>query len=366
MNINELSVDIFFHYLTYLSSSDIISLCSCNRKFYNYGTNSRFGVRWKFLIDKTYGDIYDYSSLLSQIQDQVRSDLGSEHIKTEPNYLVYTQLIDLLDPISQLMIDYRQNDLLSFNDSKFTHNQRFLALCLLNRRYKIEDWLPGSKYSQFIDIMDGKSISSYDFEWMVKKLAKQGNVKGLMWLKERGADLHYDSDAAFISAVENGRLSAVKFLTEQGADINLNNGLALHIASKDGDLPIVRFLTEQGADIHIDHDFALGWASDNNRLEVVKYLVEHGTDIHEVDDRALRWASSCGHLSVVKYLLEQGANIHAQNEHALRWASLRGHLEIVKYLVEQGADIHANDDEALRWAQRSNNEAVVEYLESLP
>ena len=333
IDLSKLPIDIFFHYLTYLSFQDIISLCSCNRKFYNYGINSRYSIRWKFLIDKTYGDIYDYSNLLSQIQDQVRTDLGSEHIKTEHNYLVYTQLINLLDPVSQLMIDYCQNNSVSWNDKKYTKVQKFLALFLLNKRDEIEHWLPGSKYFRFVDIMDGKSISPHDLGWMVKKLAKQGNVKGLMLLSERGADLHYDSGAALISAVENGRLSAVKFLTEQGADINLNNGLALHIASRDGDLPIVRFLTERGADIHIDHDFALGWASDKNRLEIVKYLVEHGADIHEVDDRALRWASSSGNLSVVKYLVEQGANIHAQNGHALRWASQQGHLEMVKYLV---------------------------------
>ena len=356
MNFDKLPVDIFFQYITYLSFQDIISLSSCNRCFHDYSTNSRYGIRWKFLIDKTYCDVYDYTALLAQ----VGTDLESEH-----NYLVYTRLIKLLDPISQLMIYYHQGDFVSWNDEKYNRIQIFLALFLLNERDEIEHWLPSSKYFRFIDMMDGKSISLYDLRWMVKKLAKQGNVKGLMLLSERGADLHYDSEAALISAVENGRLSAVKFLTEQGADINLNNGLALHIASRNGDLPIVRFFTEHGADIHIDHDFALGWASDKNRLEVVKYLVEHGADIHEVDDRALRWASSSGNLSMVKYLVEQGANIHAQDDHALRWASSSGNLSMVKYLVEQGADIHANDDEALRWAQRSDHEAVVEYLESL-
>ena len=53
------------------------------------------------------------------------------------NYLVYTQLINFLDNITQLMIYHRQGDGDNFKSDKYDMRERFLALFLLRRKDEI-------------------------------------------------------------------------------------------------------------------------------------------------------------------------------------------------------------------------------------
>ena len=109
--LSSLPIDVFIHHITYLPFHDVISLCSTSSSLQDYCSNPRHSSRWKLLIDSTFSSVYDYHNKLTKIQQKVGADY---------NYLVYTQLINLLDPITQLMIYYRQGDMGSFNDRKFT------------------------------------------------------------------------------------------------------------------------------------------------------------------------------------------------------------------------------------------------------
>ncbi len=356
-HLSKLPVDLFIQQITYLPFEDVISVCKANTKLHRYC--SEFNIQWKALINNTFGNVYGYQDKLKVIW----SKLGvKENIY---NYSIYTQLVKLLDPITQLMIYYRQGDMKSFDDPKFKQNQRFLALFLLGDKDKMEDYLPSESYRPFISILNGAKISQYTLNNMSIEMSQEGSVKGVIMMLDKGADIRDQDDRALRRASQEGHLEVVKYLAGLGANIHAQDDKAMRWASENGHLAVVKYLVEHGANIHAVGDSALRSASINGRLDVVKYLTEKGADIHAVDDWALIEASHNGHLEVVKYLVEQGANIHANNDEALRLASQSGHLEVVKYLTEHGANIHADNDEALKFASVNGHLEVVKYLESV-
>ncbi len=263
--LSRLPVDVFIKEITYLPFDNVISVCKTNTTLHNYCTNSRYTNSWKLLIDTTFSGIYNYDDHLNNIRAKLGIDEGTY------NYLIYTHLVKVLDPITQLMIYYRQGDTNSFDNQNYDNTQRFLALFLLGEKYKMKNYLPSGDYLPFISMLGGDKISQHSLDKMLIEMAKEGSVKGVSMMLSKGADIHAQNDLALMWASLKGHLEVVKYLTEHGAD-----------------------------DVH--NDLALRLASEKGHLEVVKYLVEHGADVHALDDAALRWASQYGHLDVVKYL----------------------------------------------------------------
>ncbi len=263
--LSQLPVDLFIQQMTYLPFDDVISVCQANTTLHNYCINSKYNNNWKNLIDNTFSSIYNYDDYLKEIRNKLKVN------DTVYNYLVYTHLVELLDPITQLMIYYRQGDKI-FDSPNFTNVQKFLALFLLGKKDKMKIYLPSDNYLPFINMLEGDKISQNILDKLLAEMAEEGSVKGLSMMLSKGADVHADDDYSLIIAIQHGH------------------------------------------------------------LEVVKYLTEHGSNVHGLNDCALAWASQKGHLEIVKYLVEQGANIHNRNDYSLRWASRKGHLEVVKYL----------------------------------
>ena len=356
--LSRLPVDVFIQEITYLPFQDVVNVCSANVKLRAFCNDPTYNTKWKALINNTFKDsVYSYDDKLVKLW---------EKLNTEPetyNYLVYTRLVKLLDPVTQAMIYYRQGDMKSFE--QLTQVQKFLAMFLLNKSYEMKNYLPNDNYVPFISMLSGDKIDQNILNKMLIEMAKEGNMKGLKYFEEKGANISAEVDRALGVASREGHLEVVKYLVEHRADIHAGNDLALALASQKGHLEVVKYLVEQGANVRALDDGALRVASENGHLEVVKYLVEHGANVHALDDLALALASQKGHLEVVKYLVEHRANIHALDDYALVLASSRGHLEVVKYLIENGANIHARDDGALRWARKNGHLDVVTYLESL-
>ncbi len=263
--LSQLPVDLFIQNITYLPFNEVISVCKANKTLHNYCTNSRYNNRWRKLIYDTFGNIYNYDNHLKEIRNKL--NLGQDVY----NYLVYSHLVKLLDPITQLMIYYRQGYNI-FDSPNYNNTQRFLALFLLGKKDKMIQYLPSNYYLRFINMLEGYKMDQNILNWMLIDMAKEGSAQG------------------------------------------------------------VSMMLSKSANIHAKDDLALIWASRNGHLEVVKYLIENGADVHAWHNYALRWASEKGHLDVVKYLIENGANVHADNDRALGWASENGHLEVVKYL----------------------------------
>jgi len=276
--LSQLPVDVFIQQITYLPFKDVVSVCSANQRLRNFCTNPNYRTNWKRLIDNTFQNTVEgYQDKLNQLWNKLGSSKGTY------NYLVYTQLVKLLDPVTQGMIYYLQGDMESFN--QLTQRQKFLAMFLLKKPGEMEKHLPHEIFEDmdyfFLRVTEllegGHKLDQIDLNQMLRVMALEGNRKGIKYLVERGADIHTLNDKA------------------------------LRIASGKGHLDVVKYLVEQGANVHANHEDALKKASKRGHLDVVKYLVEQGADIHANDDAAVRGASRGGHLDVVKYLIEQGA-----------------------------------------------------------
>ncbi len=322
-HLSQLPVDVFIKEITYLPFDDVISVCQTNKTLHNYCTNSSYNNKWRQLIDDTFGNIYDYQNKLNQVRNKLNLNDGVY------NYLIYTQLVKLLDPVTQLMIYYRQGDTKFFDSSQYNNIQQFLALFLLGEKNEMMKYLPSDTYLPFISMLKGNKIDQNILDIMLLEMVKEGSMKGISVMLSKGANINVTRTLQRAKYIRY--LEVVKYLVDLGAPIHALNS-AMIISSSYGNLPVVKYLTEKGANIHDGNDDALRWASENGHLEVVKYLVERGANVHADYDWALRSASREGYLEVVRYLVENGADVHARDDYALRLASQNIHLEVVKYL----------------------------------
>ncbi len=326
MNIDYLSqlpVDLFIKQITYLPFDDVISVCKANKTLYNYCINSKYNIRWRNLINNTFDNIYNYQKYLEDIRKKLRLSEGIY------NYLVYSHLVKLLDPITQLMIYYRQCDMNSFDSPHYNNIQRFLSLFLLGKKDKIRDYLPDNNYLPFINMLEGHKTDE-----MITTMVYEGSVEGVSMMLSEGVNIHPHHDDMIVAS-EWGHLEVVKYLVEHGADVHAEDDAALELASMNGYLKIVEYLTEKGANIHTEDDWALRHACQSGHLEVVRYLVEHGANVHAGDDEPIKWAIQQGHLNIVRYLVENGADVRVypvRRGYALKWDSENKHVEVVRYL----------------------------------
>jgi len=157
MDLTSLPIDLFIQYITYLPFDSVVNICNTNKTLHNKCTDSKYNTNWRVLINETFGNIYDYKLKLRQIWKKFGMTEDTY------NYIVYTRLINYLDPITQLMIYYRQGDQDNFYSDRFNITQRDAALSLL-----------------------GEKETDYNLSWMIK----QGNIRGIKHLLDKGADLN--------------------------------------------------------------------------------------------------------------------------------------------------------------------------------
>ena len=217
----KIPVDIFLKTITYLPFGDVISACSTDQKFYSYCNDPNYNIRWKILIDNTFIHIYEYYHKLEKLW----KELGYE--KDTYNYMVYTQLVKLLDPITQLMIYHKQKDLESFNDPKFNGLERFLAMYLLNNVEGMEKYLPSCDFKIFL--RDHPSLNNLNE--MLTSMAAHGSPLGVKLLLDRGANIHAQNDQALRWASEREYPEVVQLLLDRGADIHADYDGALRSTS---------------------------------------------------------------------------------------------------------------------------------------
>lgn len=204
--LNELPIDLFIKYITYLPFSDVNKLCSTNLKLRSYCTNPKYNNRWKNLIDNTFSGIYNYQYHLDEIRQRYNLPNNSY------NYLIYTQLIKNLDPITQLMIYYRQGDIKSFNDKGFNDkgfnaNQRLLSKFILSTPEERTKYLTDRGYSDTVDSM-------------LFDMVTEGNIKGVEILKNMGGDIVQRGEV-LLQASFKDNLEMVKYLLKQAEDNKL-------------------------------------------------------------------------------------------------------------------------------------------------
>lgn len=260
MNLTDQPAEIFIQQLTYLPFKDVISACQTNARSLNYCTHPQYNEIWKQLIDNTFESSFDYVGIL----EKVWQDL---HVPDNTyNYLVYTNLIKYLDPVTQLRIYYKQGDMKSFNSHRYKTPQRFIAYYLVG------------------DIDAAKKLK------VVRILSKllDGRLSQL------------DKNIIMILMAEKGSPLGVSLMVEKGANVRASKNEALQRASSRGNLNVVKYLLEHGADVNAVNDNALLNAIRFNHIRVVKYLVEHGA---KNLDRAIELAKRLGQRNnILEYL----------------------------------------------------------------
>lgn len=221
MNLVDLPIDLFIKHITYLSFNDVISVCQLNSKMYSYCTNIKYTNHWKKLIDSTFDNVYDYEDKLNIVWNKLRKKYPEYY--GVYNYLVYTKLIKLLDPISQLMIYYRQGDMKSFNQYKymFTDEHRYLALFILKEK-GFDITLPNSKYDRYVRLLTvgNPKQKLYGLNYLLNVMVEEGNIQGISLMLFKGADIHFDKEKPLTTSIRMNRLSIIKYLIENGADIS--------------------------------------------------------------------------------------------------------------------------------------------------
>ena len=327
-NLSKLPIDLFINQITYLSFDSVISICSTNKTLHSYCTDPKYYIRWESLINNTFSNVCNYQEKLKQIQTKLNTN--------GYNYLVYTQLIKLLDPVTQAMIYYKQGDMNSFD--KFSNEKKFLALYVANKRSIIEKYLPNDSYKLLLT--PGKKKYTRTVNYLFNELVTYNNMRGIKLFLD---EFDISSDMIVIAVL---------------------------FGAKNLKVEVLEYLISKGADIHYHDDELFRIACYYGNLNIVKYTLKHKSNIHEFDDIGLKDACHEGHLEVVKYLIKHGANINTnhENDSPLVHACRGGHLNIVKYLVEHGVIVHMNDDrvtypdEPLEAAHRRGFSNIVNYL----
>ena len=278
-------IDVFLKEVTYLPFEAVQNICATDRQFRNYCMSPAYSEQWRILIENTYRDIlYNYENKIKQIREELGIDTY--------DYRIYVALSKFLDPVTQVMILYKQGDLESAN--KYTKEQRFLAKFLMG-----EKSLTPRGYQPFNDILDNKPVSQRNLDHLLALMAAEGNIRGIKLLQQLGANVRGDNKALEWAA-QYGRFEAVKYLLDQGVDINIHNGE-----------PLI-------------------WAAYNDQLDIVNYLIERGADVNMQNSRALIFAAEKGHLRVVQALINAGSNV---SNLAIDLARNFRRIEVVRYLA---------------------------------
>lgn len=401
-------VDVFIKQLTYLPFKDVISICSSHPILRE--RCMEYNNKWRPLIENTFGFLEDYPQKLREIQAQINT--------TGYNYLVYTQLINLLDPVTQLIIYYRQNDQESFNDPKFSDKERVAALFLLNKPEELEKY--GNLAANYLLVLSHDHNLGLINE-VLGDMAEFGNIRGVEMMIARGADINHGESFPLYMAAKNRRFEMVKFLIERGAvvdDLNIQEN-AIKGAVIGGDLRIVKYLVERGANLFPAADNLLPLAIGENNLHLLPYLESQGLVItpgrateafitaadrdrlsvlkfldklEGIDQQTLsRALARARSIDVFRYLLDKGAQYFpspyalsnaitgappeflefllknyqwslSKINQALVFASRFGKLRQVEILLDAGADIHYDRDVALSFAVQENNLPMVKLL----
>ena len=227
--------DIDREILKHIDDSELLNVCTINRKFWYEVCDDNF-IRRRL---RKYPDIEKHKN---------ENDTWKEYFLT---VIYYVSKIKLFG------VEYKSGN-------------------FKNQYYLLKSWDSNEQ------IIKSKAL---------KYASTLGHINVVKYLVKDGVNMHADNEAALRYSSENGHFTLVKYLVEHGADVHAINDESLKWASEWDHLEVVKYLIESGVDIHSNEDYAVRWASENNHLPLVKWLVENGADIHAKHDYAFKWAN---------------------------------------------------------------------------
>lgn len=376
-----LTSDLLAKEITYLSFRDVVSLCQTEKRLHSFcmAETKRDKLIWKNLIQNAFSHIPNYSDKIKQLSEKYCSVNSNTDSNTSEdgtrecyNYLVYVNFVKLLDPVTQALIYYRQNDTDSLN--QLSKEVKYYASFLLGNMREMMKNTPES-LGRGVDMLmlklfSGRTLGQNDQRFLntlAFSMISKGYLPMVKYLiEEHGFDIHRDSDRAIMEAAGYGHLDLVKYLISKGANIRSyvpglrNNERPLLAAIRHGHLDVAKYLVSVGSNIRDEDGFVLIEAIDFSRPEIAKYLVENGANVTALNDQPLMAAVQKGSLDLVKYLIEHGADINAREGAGLVFAVDRRDLEMTKFFIENG--IRTRINEAFQRAVKRGSLDLVKYL----
>lgn len=127
------------------------------------------------------------------------------------------------------------------------------------------------------------------------------------------------------AAVRCGDLKGLVFLQQRGCDIRAGNDQAFRTAAETGNLALLEFLHIHGANIHVNDEEALSLAMENGHLRTVVFLKEHGADFSRLDEETLALTRLNGHALLFDYVTNSGG-LDGISYHRATIAAMRDEL----------------------------------------
>jgi hypothetical protein len=197
-----------------------------------------------------------------------------------------------------------------------------------------------------------QNIKEAEARVIFRIMVKAGNLKVLMWAKEKGYQVDHSQLGAqpCTEAARTHNWKVLKWLVQNG--YSCDAATIRHVAAA-GNLAVLQYLDEHGC---------LRWnemvspaAARGGYLDVVQYLHERGCLCNE--DTCYK-AASCGHLNVLMYANENGCQ---WTKATCRSAASGGHLNVLQYLYEKGCDMQ--DAELCYAAAVGGQVHILEWLQ---
>jgi ankyrin repeat protein len=170
--------------------------------------------------------------------------------------------------------------------------------------------------------------------------ASEGNLVGIEYLLQKGADLKKEGFPALLAAAASGRLDIVRYLVEKGVDMNsgepyTDNDLLL-VVIKNGHLDILKYLLDNGIVLSMDESVILTIASPH--LDMVKFLIKRyksELDYAYIYDAVVTKGPSKEFLQII---LDGGVDVNSDEGKNLAFAINNKNDEVIEFLLQKGAD----------------------------
>ena len=131
-------------------------------------------------------------------------------------------------------------------------------------------------YENLLHHIDYTKISPIKIKDELISAIQRGQYLIATFLLNLKLDSAFDFEQMLHQAIHFDQLQIVSYIVENFPGLNL--GEALRIATIYDNIPILEYLLGKGADIHYNRDAAIRMATQRNKLNVVKFLLQNGAD----------------------------------------------------------------------------------------
>jgi ankyrin repeat protein len=174
-------------------------------------------------------------------------------------------------------------------------------------------------------------------------------------------------ESAIDCAAKKGHLQILKYIHNLPHGMQKNYTLAFCAAAHKNQTDVMLYLMEKGADIHYNHDEPLIHCVRKNNLEMVKKILSTDVNRLNLNYRDINFVecSACnGNMEMLDLFVQKGCKIDfLNNTNVLYNTIVCGHLHMVKYILERfKIDVDKIILRLLDCAVRGNQVHVVEYL----